>query len=77
METIENSSPIVETYIQEEKSDPLMGTVPKRDLYFLGQGDFRGKVYESPFNDAQDAQGLHPVVFRAFRIPADGFSGFA
>ena len=42
-ETIENSAPIVETYIQEEKSDPLMGTVPKKDLYFLGQGDFRGK----------------------------------
>lgn len=44
VETIENSAPIVETYIQEEKSDPLMGTVPKKDLYFLGQGDFRGKT---------------------------------
>src|SRR5579863_5963353 len=43
VETIENSAPIVETYIQEEKLDPLMGTVPKKDLYFLGQGDFRGK----------------------------------
>jgi len=43
VETIENSAPIVETYIQEEKSDALMGTVPKKDLYFLGQGDFRGK----------------------------------
>jgi hypothetical protein len=42
-ETIENFAPIVETYIQEEKSDTLMGTVPKKDLYFLGQGDFRGK----------------------------------
>jgi hypothetical protein len=44
VETIENSAPIVETYIQEEKSDALMGTVPKKDLYFLGQGDFRGKT---------------------------------
>jgi hypothetical protein len=44
VETIENFAPIVETYIQEEKSDPLMGTVPKKDLYFLGQGDFRGKT---------------------------------
>ena len=44
VETIEYSAPIVETYIQEEKSDPLMGTVPKKDLYFLGQGDFRGKT---------------------------------
>jgi hypothetical protein len=43
-ETIENSAPIVETYIQEEKSNALMGTVPKKDLYFLGQGDFREKT---------------------------------
>jgi len=34
-------SPIVETYIQVEKSDQLMGTVPKSDFYFLGIGDFR------------------------------------
>ena len=40
VETIENSAPIVETYIQEEKSDALMGTVPKKDFYFLGQGRF-------------------------------------
>jgi hypothetical protein len=38
------SAPIVETYIQEEQSDALMGTVPKKDLYFLGQADFRGKI---------------------------------
>jgi hypothetical protein len=44
VETIENTAPIVETYIQEEKSDALMGTIPKRDLYFLGQADFRGKT---------------------------------
>jgi len=44
VETIANSAPIVETYIQEEKSDALMGTVPKRDLYFLGQADFLGKA---------------------------------
>lgn len=44
VETIQHTAPIVETYIQEEKSDALMGTVPKKDLYFLGQGDFRGKT---------------------------------
>lgn len=44
VETIENSAPIIETYIQEEKSDALMGTVPKKDLYFLGQADFRAKT---------------------------------
>ena len=42
-ELIASYAPIVETYIQEEKSNVLMGTVPKRDFYFLGQADFRGK----------------------------------
>jgi hypothetical protein len=44
VETIENTALIVETYIQEQKSDALMGAVPKKDLYFLGQADFRGKT---------------------------------
>ena len=43
IEIIETHSPIVETYIQVEKSDPLMGTLPQRDFFFLGQADFRGK----------------------------------
>src|SRR6476661_4594266 len=43
-EIIASYAPIVETYIQTEKSDPLMGTLPKHDFYFLGQADFRGKT---------------------------------
>jgi len=43
-EIIASYAPIVETYIQEEKPDQLMGIVPKSDLYFLGQADFRGKT---------------------------------
>jgi len=38
---ITSYSPIVETYVQIEKSDKLMGTLPKSDFYFLGIGDFR------------------------------------
>src|SRR5690242_2701736 len=41
LEIIASYSPIVETYIQIEKSHPVMGTVPKSDLYFLGVADFR------------------------------------
>lgn len=36
-------APIIETYVQEQKTNVLMGTVPKNDLYFLGQADFGGK----------------------------------
>jgi hypothetical protein len=37
-------APVIETYIQEVKFDPAMGTVPKSDFYFLGQADFRGRL---------------------------------
>jgi hypothetical protein len=39
-EIIASYTPIVQTYIQLQKSDPLMGTVPKSDLYFLGIADY-------------------------------------
>lgn len=42
-EIIASYTPIVETYIQLEKSSTSMGTVPKSDLYFLGIADFQGK----------------------------------
>jgi hypothetical protein len=37
-------TPVIETYVQEVKFDPAMGTVPKSDFYFLGQADFRGRL---------------------------------
>jgi hypothetical protein len=43
-EIIASYAPVIETYIQVEKSNPLMGTVPNNDYYFLGLADFRGKT---------------------------------
>jgi hypothetical protein len=37
-------APVIETYAQEVKFDPAMGTAPKSDFYFLGQADFRGRL---------------------------------
>ncbi|MBV8904061.1 MAG: hypothetical protein JOZ22_10545, partial [Acidobacteriia bacterium] len=39
MATLRNRQPIVETYIQELKPDPEVGSVPDRDFYFLGKLD--------------------------------------
>jgi hypothetical protein len=36
--------PIIETYIQDVKPDKVMGNLPSKDHYFLGQVDFRGKL---------------------------------
>jgi hypothetical protein len=56
VEIIGSYAPIVETYIQEEKSDVLMGTLPKRDLYFLGQADFHNKTMK-----------VHPMTARTYK----------
>jgi hypothetical protein len=43
-EIIASYTPVVETYIQIEKSDPLMGTLPKRDLYYLGIANYHRSI---------------------------------
>jgi hypothetical protein len=37
-------SPIIETYIQENRFSKESGAIPKSDHYFLGQADFRGRL---------------------------------
>jgi hypothetical protein len=44
IKAIERYTPIIETYIQEVKPDAQLGIVPKTDIYFLGQADFRGRL---------------------------------
>jgi hypothetical protein len=40
-------SPIVETYVQDMKSDPQLGVVPVRDHYYLGQADLSNGVVDN------------------------------
>jgi hypothetical protein len=37
IEKLKDKQPVVETYLQELKSDPDFGTVPEHDFYFLGK----------------------------------------
>jgi hypothetical protein len=49
--TIRRFSPIIETYIQDMKSDKEMGAIPVKDHYFLGQADLsRGIVDHNMLN---------------------------
>src|SRR6202140_4513373 len=51
---LRNFQPIVETYIQEQQPDPALGTVPKRDDYFLSRLDLAGNAAStSEFADDQ------------------------
>jgi hypothetical protein len=42
--SIDAFTPIVETYIQNVNHSDILGTVPRSDVYFLGQADFRGRI---------------------------------
>jgi len=44
MAAFDQYSPIMETYIQQVRSDKALGLVPKSDFYLLGQADFRGRL---------------------------------
>jgi hypothetical protein len=49
--TIRRFSPLIETYIQDMKTDKEMGAIPVRDHYFLGQADLsKGIVDNSMLN---------------------------
>lgn len=44
MEMLKTRTPLVETYLQNLKSDPQLGPVPKQDHYFLGRLDMGESV---------------------------------
>ncbi len=41
-------TPLIETYIQQTKKDPILGVVPVIDRYFLGQADFSRGIHIRP-----------------------------
>jgi len=46
---LRDKSPVIETYIQETKSDPDLGFVPHKDFYFLGQLNMRDGVVDMSY----------------------------
>ncbi|HEU5339986.1 hypothetical protein [Edaphobacter sp.] len=47
--TVKQRAPLVETYIQNMKPDPLMGQVPESDQHFLGRVDFNKVIGDSTY----------------------------
>jgi Peptidase family M48 len=46
---LKTMQPVVETYIQEQRSDPELGTKPAQDHYFLGRLDLSSGVNEHSY----------------------------
>jgi hypothetical protein len=51
---IQRYSPIIETYVQDMKDDPQLGTVPVNDHYYLGQANLSNGVAESSMLDSNN-----------------------
>lgn len=47
--TVKQRAPLVETYIQNMKPDPLMGQVPESDEHFLGRVDFNNVIGDETY----------------------------
>src|SRR5205085_12211972 len=51
IQQIRQYSPLVETYIQDQRPDKDLGSVPAGDKYFLGRADFSKGVSLVPLTD--------------------------
>ncbi len=76
-ELLRNFHPVVETYLQEQKPDPTLGTVPKNDDYFLSRLDLTGKS-ETALSFGSDEHEKESGEKKS-RLSADRFAagGFA
>src|ERR1700721_432860 len=49
IKTIKERAPLVETYIQNMKPDPLLGQVPDSDQHFLSRVDFKSVINDDTY----------------------------
>jgi len=49
IKTVKERAPLVETYIQNMKPDPVLGQVPESDQHFLGRVDFKSVIDDNSY----------------------------
>src|SRR3984893_5469276 len=49
IKTVKDRAPLVETYIQNMKPDPLLGQVPDSDQHFLSRVDFKRVINDQTY----------------------------
>jgi len=77
--TIRRFSPLIETYIQDMKSDKEMGAIPVKDHYFLGQADLSKGIVDNSMLGARKGKfdAFNPIshmsgLFTSSYVP-EGF----
>jgi len=63
VKTVREKTPLVETYIQNMRPDPVMGQAPESDLHFLGRVDF-GKVINDQQYSTDKSEGKKTNFFK-------------
>src|ERR1700677_281232 len=49
VKTVKERAPLVETYIQNMRPDPVLGQVPESDQHFLGRVEFKNIIGDSSY----------------------------
>jgi hypothetical protein len=55
--TLKQRAPLVETYLQNMKPDPVMGQVPESDQHFLGRVDFNNVIGDNDYQNRSTSNG--------------------
>jgi hypothetical protein len=58
IKTLRQRAPIVETYIQNMRPDPVMGQVPDSDVHFLGRIDFGKVIGDNGYVQEKEQKGF-------------------
>jgi len=74
---LRDKSPVIETYIQEMKSDSDLGFVPTNDFYFLGQLSMRDGVVDKSYLPARSKLKTVPHSLVAMFTTQYNSHGFA
>src|SRR5260370_28986891 len=76
VKTIKDRAPLVETYIQNMKPDPVLGQVPESDQHFLSRVDFKSVINDQTYSVNKDtSQGSGKGGFFKHSLSAVGSLG--
>src|SRR6266446_3275536 len=76
VKTVKERAPLVETYIQNMKPDPLLGQVPESDQHFLSRVDFKTVINDQTYAVNKDtSQGSGKGGFFKHSLSAVGSLG--
>ena len=78
IKTIKERAPLVETYIQNMKPDPLLGQVPESDQHFLSRVDFKTVINDQTYavnKETSQGSGGNKMGFFKHSLSAVGSLG--